>query len=213
VVEKISGPIRLSAPIDLGRSYVVPTLDAFLAEHPEVTIDLNLTDGYVDLVGQGQDFAIRYGELADSTLRVKRLAENRRIVCAAPAYLEPRGVPQHPDDLVHHECLVMRYCLTTDRDWPFLIDGKERRVVVQGHRIANDGELVRVWCRSGFGIARKSRLDVEAELRQGALVELLRDFSSGQTGLQIVYPATQAQPRRVRLLIERIAEAFSSSGP
>jgi DNA-binding transcriptional LysR family regulator len=107
-VEKISGPIRLSAPIDLGRSTLVPILDAFLAEHPEVTIDLNLTDGYVDLVGQGKDFAIRYGELADSTLRVKRLVENRRIVCAAPAYLATRGMPQHPDDLAHHECLVMR---------------------------------------------------------------------------------------------------------
>jgi len=210
-VERISGPIRLSAPIDLGRCYVIPILDAFLAEHPEVAIDLNLTDGYVDLVGQGQDFAIRYGELADSTLRVKRLAENRRIVCASPAYLDTRGTPQHPDGLIHHECLVMRYGLTTDRDWPFLIDGKERRVVVQGHRIANDGELVRVWCRNGFGIARKSRLDVEADLREGALVELLQDFSSGDTGLQIVHPATQAQPKRVRLLIERIAKVFSAS--
>ena len=143
-MEKISGPIRLSAPIDLGRSYLVPILDAFLAEHPEVTIDLNLTDGYVNLVGQGQDLAIRYGELADSTLRVKRLVENRRIVCASPTYLRTRGVPQHPDGLVHHECLIMRYGVTTDREWPFLIGGKEGRVVVQGHRIANDGELVRV---------------------------------------------------------------------
>src|SRR5258707_1873380 len=132
-VEKISGPIRLSAPIDLGRSYIVPTLDGFLAEHPEVTIDLNLTDGYVDLVGQGQDFAIRYGEMADSTLRVKRLAENRRIVCPSPAYLKTKGTPQHPDDLVHHECLVMRYGLTTDREWAFLIDSKERRA---GGRVA-----------------------------------------------------------------------------
>ena len=122
-VEKISVPIRLSAPINLGRSHVVPTLDALLAEHPEVTIDLNLTDGYIDLDGQGQHFAIRYGELANSTLRVKRLVENRRIVCAAPAYSATRGTPQHPDDLVHHECLVMRYGLTTDREWPFLIDG------------------------------------------------------------------------------------------
>jgi DNA-binding transcriptional LysR family regulator len=84
-VNKISGPIRLSAPIDLGRSTLIPILDAFLAEHLDVTIDLNLTDGYVDLVGQGQDLAIRYGELADSTLRVKRLGENRRIECASPA--------------------------------------------------------------------------------------------------------------------------------
>src|SRR5712675_1296180 len=204
-VNKISGPIRLSAPIDLGRSHVVPILDAFLAKHPEVTVDLNLTDGYVDLVGQGQDLAIRYGELADSTLRVKRLGENRRVVCASPAYLKNKRRPQHPDDLAHHECILMRFGLTIDRDWPFLIDGKERRVVVRGHRIANDGGLVREWCRNGFGLGRKSLWDVEADLKAGDLVEVLREYSSGDTGLQIVYPATQDQPKRVRLLIERIA--------
>jgi DNA-binding transcriptional LysR family regulator len=212
-VEKISGPIRLSAPIDLGRSYLVPVLDAFLAEHPEVTIDLNLTDGYVDLVGQGQDLAIRYGELADSTLRVKRLGHNRRVVCASPEYLRDKGLPQHPDDLAHHECILMRFGQTIDREWLFQIDGEARRIVVRGHRIANDGGLVRDWSRNGYGIARKSIWDIEADLKAGTLVELLREFSAGSTGLQIVYPATQDQPKRVRLLIERIGEAFSSSGP
>jgi len=211
-VNKISGPIRLSAPIDLGRSYVVPILDAFLAKHPEVTIDLNLTDGYVDLVGQGQDFAIRYGELADSTLRVKRLADNRRVVCASPAYLRDKGRPQHPDDLADHECILMRFGQTIDRDWPFLVDGKVRRVVVRGQRIANDGGLVRDWCLDGYGLARKSLWDVDADLKAGTLVELLQEFSPGGTGLQIVYPATQDQPKRVRLLIDRIAEAFSDLG-
>src|ERR1700689_418868 len=114
-VDKISGPIKLSAPIDLGRSYLVPILDAFLAEHPQVLIDLNLTDGFVDLVGQGQDLAVRYGELADSTLRVRRLGKNRRVVCASPAYLRDRGCPQHPDDLGHHQCLLMRFGPTIDR--------------------------------------------------------------------------------------------------
>jgi DNA-binding transcriptional LysR family regulator len=211
-VDKISGPIRLSAPIDLGRSYVVPILDAFLAEHPEVTVDLNLTDGYVDLVGQGQDLAVRYGELADSTLRVKRLAGNRRVVCASPAYLKSKGLPQHPDDLAHHECILMRFGPTIDRDWSFLVDGKVRRVAAQGHRVANDGRLVREWCRNGYGVARKSLWDVAADLKAGALVEILQEFSPGDTGLQIVYPATQDQPRRVRLLIEKIGEAFSSLG-
>ena len=211
-VEKISGPIRLSAPIDLGRSFLVPVLDAFLAAHPEVTIDLNLTDGYVDLVGQGQDLAIRYGELADSTLRVKRLGNNRRVVCASPAYLRDKGVPQHPDDLAHHECILMRFGQTIDRDWPFLVDGETRRVGVRRQRIANDGCLVRDWCRNGYGIARKSLWDIEADLKTGTLVELLPEFSAGGTGLQIVYPATRDQPKRVRLLIDRIAEAFSSSG-
>ena len=211
-VEKISGPIRLSAPIDLGRTYLVPVLDAFLAEHPDVSIDLNLTDGYVDLVGQGQDLAIRYGELADSTLRVKRLGNNRRVACASPAYLRDKGLPQHPDELVHHECILMRFGMTIDRDWPFLINGEARRVIVRGHRIANDGGLVRDWCRNGYGIARKSIWDIDADLKAGTLVELLQAFSAGSTGLQIVYPATQDQPKRVRLLVEKIAEAFSRSG-
>jgi DNA-binding transcriptional LysR family regulator len=210
-VEKISGPIRLSAPIDLGRTYLVPVLDAFLAEHPDVSIDLNLTDGYVDLVAQGQDLAIRYGELADSTLRVKRLGNNRRVVCASPAYLRDKGLPQHPDELARHECILMRFGMTIDRDWPFLINGEARRVIVRGHRIANDGGLVRDWCRNGYGIARKSIWDIEADLKAGTLVELLQEFSAGSTGLQIVYPATQDQPKRVRLLIERIAKAFFSS--
>lgn len=81
-VEKVSGPIRLSAPSDLGRNQLVPLLDGFLAKNPNVTIDLTLSDGYVDLVGQGLDLAIRYGALADSTLKVRKLAESRRIVCA-----------------------------------------------------------------------------------------------------------------------------------
>jgi DNA-binding transcriptional LysR family regulator len=210
-VEKISGPIRLSAPIDLGRSTLVGILDAFLAEHPEVTVDLNLTDGYVDLVGQGQDLAIRYGELADSTLRVKRLGNNRRVVCASPAYLTDNGHPRHPDDLAHHECILMRFGQTIDREWPFLVDGEPRSVAVRGHRIANDGGLVRDWCRDGYGIARKSIWDIEPDLKAGTLIEILQEYSAGGTGLQIVYPATQDQPKRVRLLIEKIAEAFSSS--
>src|SRR6266446_4021267 len=183
-----------------------------LAEHPEVTGDLNLTDGYVDLVGQGQDFAIRYGELADSTLRVKRLANNRRVVCASPAYLKSKGRPQHPDDLADHECILMRFGVTIDRDWPFLVDGKVRWVVVRGQRIANDGGLVRDWCLHGYGVARKSLWDVDADLKAGTLVELLQEFSPGGTGLQIVYPATQDQPKRVRLLIDGIAGAFSELG-
>jgi DNA-binding transcriptional LysR family regulator len=209
-VDRISGPIRISAPIDLGRSAVVPILDAFLAEHPEVTIDLNLTDGFVDLVGQGQDLAVRYGELADSTLRVRRLGKNRRVICASPAYLRSRGSPQHPDDLTQHECILMRFGPTIDREWPFLIDGEERRIAVAGHRLANDGGLVRDWCRNGYGLARKSLWDVAADLKAGNLVELLGSFSPGGTGLQIVYPATQDQPKRVRLLIDRIAKAFAS---
>src|SRR6266851_3899595 len=91
-------------------------------------------------------------------------------------------------------------------------DYRSRLAFSDRQRIANDGGLVRDWCRNGYGIARKSLWDVEADLRAGTLVELLKEFSAGGPGLQIVYPATQDQPKRVRLLIEKIAQAFSSSG-
>lgn len=205
----VSGPIRLSAPEDLGRRLLVPVIDAFLEDHPDVTVDLNLTDGYVDLIGQGLDFAIRHGVLADSSLRAKSLGENRRIVCAAPSYLAKNGTPKHPEDLAEHECIVMRFGQNIDREWPFVIEGVKRRITVRGRRTANDGGLVRLWCRQGFGIALKSIRDIDADLASGTLVALLEDFSMGSTALQIVYPPTVVQPRRVRLLIDRVAAALS----
>jgi len=207
----ISGPIRLSAPEDLGRHMLVPVMDTFLAEHPAVTIDLNLTDGTVDIVGQGMDFAIRHGVLADSSLRAKSLGENRRIVCAAPAYLAAYGTPTHPDELAGHDCIVMRFGHNIDRDWPFIIDGVARKITVHGQRVVNDGGLVRQWCKEGRGIALKSIRDVSDDLATGALVELLEDFSAGGTALQIVYPPSAVQPRRVRMLIDHIAATLSTS--
>lgn len=207
---RISGPIRLSAPEDMGRRHIVPILDRFLAEHPAVTVDLNLTDGYVDLVGQGMDFAVRHGVLADSTLRSRSLGENRRVVCAAPAYLEAMGRPVHPDELSRHDCIVMRFGANLDREWTFEVDGKPLKVMVRGKRVANDGGLVAEWCRAGHGIALKSVWDIADDLASGALVELLAEFSAGDTGLQIVYPPLSVQPRRVRLLIDRIASELSA---
>lgn len=204
-MEKISGPIRLSAPMDLGQSRVVPIIDHFLVAHPDVTIDLNLTDSFVDLVSQGIDFAVRYGALADSTLKARLIGENRRVVCAAPAYLARNGMPQHPKDLAHHDCILMRFGLNTDRHWSFQVDGKACQVAVSGRRIANSGDLVRLWCLEGYGLCLKSIWDVQVDLDGGRLVEVLAAFSTGRTALQIVYPPTRVQPRRVRALIEAIA--------
>ncbi len=209
--QKISGPIRLSAPEDLGRSRIVPILDRFLARHPEVTIDLTLTDAFSDLVSQGIDFAIRYGTLADSALRAKPIGENRRVVCASPDYLERNGTPKHPDDLVQHDCIVMRFGTNIDRVWSFRVSGKMHRIMVRGRRVANDGGLVRQWCCEGYGICLKSIWDVEDDLQAGRLVEILSEFSAGKTALQIVYPPTRVQPRRVRALIDAIASELAAA--
>jgi len=203
--DTLSGQIRLSAPADFGRQFVVPMIDGFMSKHPDVKIDLNLTDSYVDLVGLGLDFAIRYGALADSSLKSRTLGTNRRVVCAAPAYLQTNGTPTHPETLLEHQCILMRFGRNIAQDWLFMIDGKPRNISVHGRRIANDGELIRQWCLQGHGIALKSIWDVKQDLATGALVEVLNPFSPANNSLQIVYPSAVAQPRRVRALMDFIS--------
>lgn len=209
--QKISGPVRLSAPVDLGQSRIVPILDRFLDCHPDVTIDLNLTDSFVDLVSQGIDFAVRYGTLADSTLKAKPIGENRRVVCASPSYLERNGTPQHPDDLLRHDCIVMRFGINSDRVWSFRVNGEPYPVTVRGRRTANTGDLVRRWALLGHGLCLKSVWDVQADLNAGRLIEVLAPFSAGRTALQIVYPPTRVQPRRVRALIDTITRELTDA--
>lgn len=207
-VDKVAGPIRLSAPADLGRSRIAPILDTFLAEHPEVAVDLALTDGYVDLVGQGLDFAIRFGALADSTMKVRKIGDNQRIVCAAPSYVKKYGAPEAPSDLEQHNCLIMRFGQNIDRAWRFTIEGKERIITVHGNRISDDGGLVRKWCLAGHGIALKSIWDVDRDVASGDLVELLPGFTGNASQLQIVYPAAQIMPRRVRMVMDHLEGAL-----
>ncbi|CAK15831.1 LysR family transcriptional regulator [Pseudomonas entomophila] len=202
--ENIAGLIRLSAPVDLGQNVIAPILDRFLADHPQVAIDLDLTDGYIDLVGQGIDFAIRYGTLADSSLRARALGNNRRVVCAAPEYLQRHGIPAHPDELAGHDCIVMRFGIHAERTWPFRLEGKAYPVRVSGRRVANNGEQVRRWALAGHGLCLKSIRDVQADLDSGRLVEVLAAYGAGEIALQIVYPPTRVQPRRVRALAEVI---------
>ncbi len=210
-VEKISGSIRMAAPVDLGRNRIAPILDTFAAQHPDIKIDLILNDGYVDLVAQGIDLAVRFGALADSTLRSKNLGKNQRVICASPRYLKTYGTPKHPDDLAHHNCILMRFGNAIDNEWNFQIEGREQVRRVQGNRVVNDGDLLRQWCCSGYGIALKSIWDVQGDLNTGALVEILKEFAPSPTKLQLVYPSGATQPRRIKILIQELSAWFSTN--
>jgi DNA-binding transcriptional LysR family regulator len=208
-VDRISGPIRLSAPIDLGRQRLVPALDTFMAEHPEVALELVLSDGYVDLAAQGIDLALRLGNLKDSSMHAVRLGPNRRVVCASPSYLAQRGTPRRPADLEHHNCLLMRFGAGVDREWAFVEGGRRSMQVVSGNRIANDGGLVRHWCLRGYGIALKSEWDLRDDLRERHLLPLLESFEPPPSTLQLLYQGGAAMPRRVRALIDALVTAFA----
>ena len=206
---QLSGLIRISAPLDLGRNIVSKTLDAFIATHPNISIELILSDGYVDLAAQGIDLAVRFGDLKDSSLNTVRLGINRRIVCASPAYIQHNGAPTNPQELLTHNCLLMRFGAGVDREWVFNNQGKRLSVTVKGNRIANDGSLVRQWCIEGHGIALKSYWDVVDDLAQGRLTELLSDYAGSQNTIQVVYQGGRAIPQRVRAAIDALAAAFA----
>ncbi|WHI47700.1 LysR family transcriptional regulator [Microbulbifer sp. VAAF005] len=210
--QTLSGSIRVSAPCDLGRAIVAPEIDRFLLDHPAISIELLLSDGYVDIVGQGIDIALRFGAITDSSLRVRTLSQKQRILCASPRYLQERGTPQKPDDLKGHNCLVMRFGENLDNHWRFLDgrdgSGSEQTVVVRGDRVTNDGELARQWCLKGSGIILKSELDVGPDIQAGRLVRLLEEYTPPPVPLQMLFPPSRAQPRRVTVFADRLAIKF-----
>lgn len=208
-VNQLSGFIRLSAPIDLGRNIISDTVNTFIEAHPAVSVELHLSDGYVDLAGQGIDLAVRLGHLKDSSLNAVRLGANRRIVCAAPSYLQQHGTPKTPSDLSQHNCLLMRFGSGIDREWAFNEDGSIRMVMVSGNRVTNDGSLVRQWCLQGYGIALKSYWDVKDDIAQGRLLALLTDYAPADNSVQVVYQGGKNIPKRVRALIDALIVAFS----
>jgi len=207
--ETLSGPIRISAPIGLGRSVVSDVISTFTTEHPAISVDLHLSDGYVDIVGQGFDLALRFGTLTDSTLRARNLGNHRRIVCASPAYIAAHGAPQEPADLIRHNCLVMRFGTIPDNVWRFGTEKSPMSVTVRGNKTANDGSLVRRWALDGLGIALKSELEVGPDIESGRLVPLLQEYSPPPTPLQMMFPPGRSQSRRVRALAEALSDAVA----
>ncbi|MHC8493255.1 LysR family transcriptional regulator [Thalassospira sp. SM2505] len=207
--DRLSGPIRISVTFDLGRHRIASILNDFIEKHPDIEIDLFLSDGYIDLVGQGIDLAVRYGKLADSSLKRRKLGDVHRFASASPDYLARYGTPQTPADLEQHNCLVMRFGNEPEQEWPFTIDGRERMVQIKGNRTANEGSLIRQWAVEGFGICMKSHWDIEDDVKNGRLVPILADFAPPPTDLQLVYPSGHSVPKRVRCLIDAISAYFS----
>lgn len=208
--KSLSGPIKISTPIDIGRSIVSDVIAKFTNRNPGVSIELSLSDGYIDLVGQGFDLAIRFGTITDTSLRMRNLGSFQRKVCAAPDYFEKNGMPQTPDELTGHNCLVMRFGGTLDNIWRFGTEQKPYHVQVRGNRVVNDGALIRAWALAGHGIVLKSELDVGNDIQEGRLISILEDELPPPNPLQMLFPPGRAQPRRVVALADDLRMAFSS---
>jgi DNA-binding transcriptional LysR family regulator len=205
---KASGHLRITAPAGFGRRHVAPLVPRFLAEHPEVSVSLNLSDRVVDLVNEGYDCAIRVGDLGDSSLVSVRLADNRRLCVAAPAYLRRAGVPQTPAELVRHECLTLSSEASQTRGWAFMVDGAPTHLRPRGRLDCSDGQVLHAWCLAGMGIAWRSAWEVERDVAAGRLDVVLGEYAAPASGIYAVFAQRKHLPLRLRLWIDFVKRDY-----
>ncbi|WP_395701041.1 LysR family transcriptional regulator [Aquabacterium sp.] len=205
---KASGHLRITAPAGFGRRHVAPLVPQFLALHQDVSLSLNLADRVVDIVNEGFDCAVRVGDLPDSSLVSVRLADNRRLCVATPAYLKRAGTPQHPQELGRHACLTLSSDASQTRGWAFQIDGELTHLRPSGRLDCSDGQVLHAWCLQGLGIAWRSTWEVEQQVASGQLVEVLGAYAAPPNGIYAVVPQRKHLPLRVRLWIDFIKHSY-----
>ena len=213
---KASGHLRITAPAGFGRRHVAPLAPLFHAQNPDVKISLNLSDRVIDLAGEGFDFAVRVGDLPDSSLVSVRLADNRRMCVATPAYLAKHGTPQMPSDLLQHSCLTLSSDASQTRGWAFKVPPSEpaegpevTHLRPHGPLDCSDGQVLHGWCLADMGIAWRSTWEVENDIRSGQLVEVLAEFAAPPNGIYGVFPQRKHLPLRLRLWIDFLKHHYS----
>lgn len=199
-----TGRIRLAAPMSFGIANVAPLIATFLQDHPGVEIDLHLSDAKVDIVAEGFDVALRIGDLADSSLRARRLCDIHISLVAAPAYLELHGMPAHPADLARHRMLGFSLLTGPLR---FRRTGEaEVAVRPNGPLLANSGDALVPTIVAGLGLALLPGFIIGPQIASGALVEVLPDWAPPPIGLHVLTPPSPLRPARVDALIAFLAE-------
>jgi DNA-binding transcriptional LysR family regulator len=205
---KASGHLRVTAPAGFGRRHVAPLVPGFMAQHPDVSLSLNLSDRVVDIVNESVDCAVRVGDLPDSSLVSVRLADNRRLFVATAAYLESHGAPQSPAELSRHQCLTLSSDASQTRGWAFLVDGQVTHLRPSGRLDCSDGQVLHQWCLQGLGIAWRSTWEVQQDVAAGRLQVVLQDFSAPASGIYAVFPHAKHLPLRVRLWIDHLKHSY-----
>jgi len=201
------GLLKAALPASFGHLHVAPLVPQFAARYPKIQLALSLSDRTVNVIDEGYDLAIRIGELEDSSLAARKLAPNRRVVCASPDYLSRHTAPRTPDELQRHNCLT-----TTElhMNWDYKgPDGKRGAVRVSGQYACDNWEVLRDWALAGMGVALKSTWDVRRQLEDGSLVPLLSGYDFGtDVAIYAVYPHRRYLPAKTRVFIDYLAESF-----
>ncbi len=199
------GTIRVSAPLSFAMAHLGCLLPLFLQRHPQVAVEVDLSDRAVDLIGEGYDLVLRIGILEDSTLIARRIASIARVYCASPDYLARRGTPQQPEDLVGHDCLP--YGHGRQVQWRF--KGKVQALNVSGRMRVNNGDLLRDTAMAGLGVTYLPTFIVADALKDGRLVTVLDAYAPEALTLSAVYPQHRQSSRPVQALVDFLRERLA----
>lgn len=204
----VQGRIRLVAPQTFGELYLIPLLARFMEETPAISLDLHLTDHFVDLIEEQFDLAVRIADLPESSLVARPLCRMQLLVCAAPDYLARHGRPLHPQELTEHTCVIDTN-LREPRVWTFQHGETSLRVPVRGSVAVNSASAVRAMALAGRGIALCPDFAVAPALQDGRLERLLERYATASRGIYAVYPNRQHLARRLRVLIDFLVDELA----
>ena len=206
--EQPRGVLTVSAPVAFGRMHIAPHVPAFVARFPEMQIRLHLTDRLIDIVSEGADLAVRIADLKNYSFIARKLAPNRRVVVASPDYLKAHGRPKTPQDLLAHNCLLLRFPGSQQFQWSLEGDDGVVTLPVAGNMDSDNGEVLREWCLAGIGLALKSLWEVGPDLKAGRLKVVLPAWRPLGHAVYALYPHSRYLPPRVRAFIDFLIETY-----
>jgi DNA-binding transcriptional LysR family regulator len=209
----LSGRLRISAPGSFGIQQITPAVVDFMAQNPEISVRLDLNDRYVDVLGEGYDLAIIVGHLPDSTLMARRLAPVRFVTCAAPSYLQRRGIPHHPSDLRKHDCLQYTGFLWTQNEWRFMASDGDPVATQVFPRFASATTALRTAVLQGAGILQCPTYAVGDDLEAGRLVPILIEFKAPELIAYAVHAQGRHLTAKLRSFIELLCARFGPNPP
>lgn len=205
--QKLAGSFRISLPMTYGIRRLAPLIVEFQTAHPELTVHIDMNDRYVDVVGEGYDMVLRIGNLMDSTLIARCLGKLPMVICASPDYLRLHGTPLAPSELAQHSCLL--YGREGQFGWKLTEENSPNTYAVRGNLSSNNGDVIREAAEAGTGIALLPLFIVEGSLQQGALVQILSDYSPPPLTISALYPKHRQRSAVTRILLPFLAERIA----
>jgi DNA-binding transcriptional LysR family regulator len=209
--ESVKGVLRILLRVSTGTTIIVPALPKLLAQYPELSFDISLTDERLDLVANNIDVAVWMGHIPDSEIVARRLSPSQRIVCGSPKYFEQKGVPERPDDLERHNCLLYT-ARSYSNVWGFAQNDARQEIKVQGNLRSDNGSVLLSAALADLGVIMVHEWMVRAPISRGRLVRVLSDYSvspkAGDAELYAVYPSSRGLSRKVRIFIDFLVELF-----